>query len=467
MQTLFTICVPACIGLLLQSIFAQGAVASGHSVADITRESFGAFCRVSSPMAALTLEGLIERMLCRDPRALRTLANANAYAASVDIERSAYLPRIDATAGAASTANDTVFEQSSERSRHGHQRRFDSRVNLSWVLYDFGQRESAVRRARQLMLAANAEHDSQLQEVFIQAARLYYQALTAKRSLQIARQVALLAAQNAEVANVRYAAGVAALADSLQAQAAYSQARLNELRAEGTLSSTMGVIALQVGLPVQTPLELAGDLGKRASVDFIKGIDALIAQALQQHPSLVAARANVDAARAAIEQSRAAGRPSLSFVSSISASQTEQTMAFGGDVRVRDNSIGLQLSVPLFAGFGPTHQVRKAQAQLEAAQAQLSITEQHLALQVWGHYQTLKTESDAVAKAAEWVEQATHALKLTQGRYHSGVGNVIELLSAMSAYATAEQHHVQALNTWQMTRLELARGLGDLGAWTL
>ncbi|MBH9441853.1 TolC family protein, partial [Pseudomonas aeruginosa] len=48
-----------------------------------------------------------------------------------------------------------------------------------------------------------------------------------------------------------------------------------------------------------------------------------------------------------------------------------------------------------------------------------------------------------------------------------GVGSMIELLNALTAYASAEDQHIRALGNWQPSRLRLAARLGRLGFWSL
>lgn len=417
--------------------------------------------------ALLTLETMIERVLYHDPQTRESWAIAKAQAAMTGVRQSAYLPRLNATLGMTDASHDTVYEQRGEYSKHGRQRRLENRLNLSWVLFDFGRRESALDHARQLLIAANAQHDRHLQAAFVRAAQFYYEALAAQRSLNITRQVAALAAENVNVANAKYEAGVAALSDRLQAQTAYSQASLDEVRAEGALRSIKGVIALEMGLPAQTALDLAGDLSRRSHTDVVNNVDDLLEQALLQHPSLLAAKAQVSAARAAIDESHAAGRPTLSFIASISDVQTRQSIALNGDTHARDNSIGLQLSIPLFEGFEPVYQARRARAQLEVSEAQLLDEQRRLSLALWVNYQTLQIESRALQRTAQWVDQSRQALHVIQGRYRSGVGSMIELLNALTAYAASEQQHINALSTWQRARLQLAGNLGTLGFWAL
>ena len=446
-------------------IFATERLASSTATQHI--DSVPGACKASPISARLTLEDMIERVLCHDPQARLNWANAKALAANVGLRQSAYLPKLNASSGINTGRNDTNYDQREEYSSHGHKSQVDHRLALSWVLFDFGRRDAALSNARQLLIATNANQDEQLQQTFLLAAQLYYDTLAAQNSQVAAAQVAVLAAENLKAASAKYDAGAAALSDRLQAQAAYSQAALNEVRSNGTLVNAKGLIALRMGLAPQTPLELVGSLTRRPDTRFVTSIDELLEQAKQDHPSLVAAKARLDAAKAAIEESKAEGRPTLSFIASASDMQLNQSMAFNGDSRARENSIGLQLNIPLFEGFERTYQVRGAQAQLEAREAEVTDVEQRISIDLWGNYQALITETRSLERTAEWVDQSNQALDVVQGRYRSGVGSMIELLNALNAYATAEQQHINALNSWQMARLKLAASLGRLGFWAL
>jgi outer membrane protein len=228
-----------------------------------------------------------------------------------------------------------------------------------------------------------------------------------------------------------------------------------------------GQIALRMGLAPQTRLMLAQTLTRRPDTAFVKGLDALLEQAGSDHPALIAAKAKLEAAKAAVAEREAAGRPSLSLIASLSDVKTHQAMAYNGDSHIRDNSVGLQVSIPLFEGFGRTYQVRGARARVQAQEAELADARQRVALELWASYQALGIETQALDRTAEWVEQAMLALTVVQGRYRSGVGSMIELLNASSAYAMAEQEHIAALNGWHRARLRLAASLGRLGFWAL
>ncbi|AZC32218.1 Type I secretion outer membrane protein, TolC family [Pseudomonas chlororaphis subsp. piscium] len=443
-------------------VFATTNQVSAQAVYDLDRG--GLSCHVGALPEQLSLEDAITRILCHDPQTRLAWANAKAQAAQVGISRAAYLPRLD---GRLDGSRNTNEQQGQLSSTNGHRQRTGSSLNLSWVLFDFGRRGAALQNAQQLLLAANASQDATLQNTFAMAAQAYNDALAAQRNLAASRQVAELAAQNLEAADAKYKAGAAALSDRLQAQTALSEARLREVRNSGTLHQALGTIALRMGLPPETPLKLVGGLTPLPDTHFVKAVDDLLTEARQQHPVLLAAQARLKAAEASVEESRAAGRPTLSLTANLARNRIDQSRIYNGDYRERDRSIGLQLDIPLFDGFARSYQVRNALARVESRQAELADSEQQVSLDVWSSYQTLSTETRSLARTRELVDQSRQALEVVQGRYRSGVGSMIELLNALTAYAGAEELHTQALGNWQSSRLKLAAGLGRLGFWAV
>lgn len=415
----------------------------------------------------LPLAQVVERILCHDPQTRISWANAKAQAAKVGLSQSAYLPRLDGRVSSSRGNGRVDYDELALRSGEGRRRRDSASLELSWVLVDFGRRGAALRNARQLLVAANATQDAMLQRTFVEAAQAYYDALSAQRSLAASVQITELAARNLEAADAKYKAGAAALSDRLQAQTAFSQANLRQIRDRGALHNALGVIALRMGLSPQTPLQLAGDLTPLPDTQFLQAVDELLTQARQDHPAVLAAHARLRAAQAAVDERHAANLPSLALTADLTYARSQQSKIFNGDEREQDRSIGLQLSIPIFDGFGRNYQIRQAQARVDAGRAELAEVEQEVSLDLWASYQTLNVETQSLQRTSELVDQSRQSLEVVQGRYHSGVGSMIELLNALTAYSSAEQEHIQTLSRWQTSRLRLAASLGRLGFWAL
>lgn len=113
-------------------IFATERLASSTATQHI--DSVPGACKASPISARLTLEDMIERVLCHDPQARLNWANAKALAANVGLRQSAYLPKLNASSGINTGRNDTNYDQREEYSSHGHKSQVDHRLALSWVL---------------------------------------------------------------------------------------------------------------------------------------------------------------------------------------------------------------------------------------------------------------------------------------------------------------------------------------------
>lgn len=90
-----------------------------------------------------------------------------------------------------------------------------------------------------------------------------------------------------------------------------------------------------------------------------------------------------------------------------------------------------------------------------------------MALEVWQAFQSLQSETEALASTEKLLGFATKSLEVAQGRFKAGVGSTLELLEAQRAMADAAQQRINALANWRATRLRLATSLGRIGFWSV
>jgi outer membrane protein len=444
-----------CTGLLFPVM--AGAVDWGE---EQTSENPCQFEAVASP---IELMEAVERALCRDPGTRQAWADVKLQAAQVSISKAAYLPNLNLSVGVAKADNRTVIPDFRELSYRVQTTTRDAALGLSWTLFDFGVREAKLNGARQLLIAANATKESILQSVFASTAQRYYQVLSAEGALNARKQAERAAKENFLAAEARHKAGAGGLSDKLQAQTTHAQATLDRVRAEGEWKSERGALAIAIGMPADTALTLDANNASGPTSRFEQSIRELMREAEQSHPSLLAARAQLLAAREHVAEARAEGRPAVVLTAKLN--RAPQVGAYPSEMYVQNKSIGLQLKVPLLDGVGHAYRVSAARAQEEARAAELSKVEQQVAMDVWKSYQELETETADVQAAGEFFQAATQSYQVAQGRYKAGVGTMIELLNAQSAVANATQQQVQALSNWRIARLKLALGLGKLGFW--
>jgi outer membrane protein len=192
----------------------------------------------------------------------------------------------------------------------------------------------------------------------------------------------------------------------------------------------------------------------------------LIEEAKRNHPSVAIAERSLAAAQANVRAARAHGRPTISLVAGLSRSNESLAPSLGSPSvpgNVSDKSIGIQIDVPISDALWKRGQVAQARAQVEIQQENLNGAELQVAQDVWKAYIELQADTDTLANSESLMASAQQSMQATQHRYEGGVGNILELLGAQSAYANAEQQRIKALSDWRYARLSLGASLGGLG----
>lgn len=411
-------------------------------------------CRPADLAKPLDLAEVVDIALCNNPQTRQGWASARVQAAQAGVAQAAFLPSVSAGASVARIRN--------EATRGGDpytQRSIDA--DLSWVLFDFGARAASLENARQLFAAASFTRDTTVQAIFLAAVQAFFQRQASAAVLEAARLSEKAALESLNAAEARYRVGTATPADRLQARTAHAQAVLNRIGAEGAVKTAQGTLANVIGADPTRPLELAPLPPAAPGAGFEADVARLIEEARTRRPDLAAAEAQFRAARANIDAARAAHLPTLSLGVGAGRSQIAGQSSFDS------SSIGLTVSIPLFSGFSTTYRVQAAEAQADLQAARREQVRLQVALDVWNAYANLATATQSVKTAADLLESAAQSERVAAGRYRAGVGSILDLLTAQAALASARQQRIQADTSWFVSRTALAQAMGALDAGLL
>jgi outer membrane protein len=263
-------------------------------------------CQFGSPGKPLLLAEAVQRALCSNPKTREAWADVKAQAAGLGVARAAYLPTLSGTAQVVRDNSVTdVIDHPTLSSAQLATTNMES-VSLNWTLYDFGARAAAARNASALLAAAQSTQNATLQSLFVAVAKDYYAAQAAAGALAAAEDVERMSGDSAKVASARVDKGIAPISDALQAQTAYMQAVLSRNKAQGAWQSAAGTLASDMELSPDVPITLpAVTAGVQPDTAFTESVGELIDEATHAHPSVLAAQAEVDAAVAKVDQTRA------------------------------------------------------------------------------------------------------------------------------------------------------------------
>jgi len=408
---------------------------------------------VAAPSGVIGLADVVNVALTNNPATREAWLSAREAEAQLGSRRSEYLPEVDVNA-------------SITRSKTGASNRpaflsttYTPSLALTYLLYDFGGREAAVEEARQTLIAADFTHNQVLQDVALRAEQAYYQLLDAKALYDA--QTATVKERQAELdaADARHNAGVATIADVLQARTARSQAQLTLESIEGNVRTIEGVLATTMGLPTGTRLQF-GVLPTTVPLDETQqAVDAFIARAQTNRPDLASARAIAQRARARVQEVRAEGLPSITLNSNLSRSWFGAPSSLGSTTPY---SASVNLHWPLFTGFRTQYDVRAARLDAELAQEEVRGLGQQIDLQVWSSYFALQTARQRLATARDLLTSAQQSADVATARYREGLGTILDVLTAESALEVARAQEVQSRADWFLALAQLAHDTGSL-----
>jgi outer membrane protein TolC len=332
---------------------------------------------------------------------------------------------------------------------------------MSWILFDFGRTRADVNQAKQTLYSANWTHNAALQNVILQVQEAYYQYLGARALLQAQLATVKSSQTNLDAAQQRHDAGVATIADVLQAQTALSQAQLNVDTTRGRIQILRAELAVATGAPASIALqmEVVDELPSEIPAEQTsKEVLTLIQEAFAKRPDLAAARSTVLAAEANIKKKEAERYPSIELDANVDRLYYLNPVT-GSNTYAATFSIRL----PLFNGFSRQYDILQARQEAEAARTSMAGLQQQVALQVWTSFSNLNTATEKIKTTRSLLDSAQQSYDVALGRYQEGVGSILDLLTAQTALENARAEDVVTRTEWFLSVAQLARDTGTLG----
>ena len=126
------------------------------------------------------------------------------------------------------------------------------------------------------------------------------------------------------------------------------------------------------------------------------------------------------------------------------------------------SSIGLNLKVPLFTGFGTRSKVRQAEIQLKKIKEDLNDTKLGLDLD----YENAKLQIDnslvTIKSQKENTQLAQEVLDNNKNNYYQGLASLTDLLDAENALTEAQNNYSTALLEYKLAEIQLTKSKGEL-----
>jgi outer membrane protein len=327
----------------------------------------------------------------------------------------------------------------------------------------------------------------------------YLMALRARDGVAVAQRQLDRAEENQELAQARVDVGAAIPTDGKQAEVEAGRAEVALLEAESLFRTEKLRLLEQIGVPAEGEFELVSEFGI-FTPDWDR--NALVGRAMEGHPSLRAYRAQESSGKAQVRQAWSSYFPNLFFQARWSGrareiGDTEYLLGqargsvigqqqscefwnqlasglngplpgypddcsryvmtpaierailanndvFPFDFREEPLSLFMQVSLPVFQGFGRQRQLAEAKAMADDARFTRRAEELRIQTAVTQAFDDLMTALQVVEIETRNREVAAEQLLLAQERYRLGAAAFLELLEAQSSMAEAERDLLNA-----------------------
>lgn len=352
-----------------------------------------------------------------------------------------------------------------------HGRNFLGQSSTSQVHYFSGSQNLTVRQSlyRPAQVAqvrqayaqvedadANLERDEQ--SLVVRVGEAYFEALLAEDQLQLVLAQQTTYTTQLDAARKAFAAGSGTRTDIDDAQARLDMSVAQELEARQNLTFTRHRIAVLTGQPAPDLARLAVEQFKPASPEPA-AVEAWIAQAEENSPELRSLRAQVEAARQEVEKAKAGHMPTLDAVAQWSRTNSDNVTAVTS--RYDNKVIGLQLSVPLYAGGYVSSTARQALAAQERLQEMLEASRRDLGVRVHREFRGMTEGVLRIQALEQAVRSAEQAVQSNRRSFAAGVRTSIDVLNAEQQKTLALRDLAQARYLYLVSQMRLQSLVGQ------
>lgn len=394
-----------------------------------------------------------EQALRNDPAFLGAIKERDAGLENRILGRAGLLPRLSYNYNRGRNNSEATLPDSQggsvtdTRNYNSH----SSTFTLQQSLFDY-EAYANYRKGIAQALFADEAFRGKSQELLVRVLTYYTQALFAQEQIDIAQGKKKAYEQQFQQSEHLFRQGEGTRTDILEAESRYELASAEEIAARDEQDASLRELGALIGAP-------SVDIGELRPLG--EGFSALPLEpsnyehwhelALTNNPELASQRQSLEVARQEVERNRAGHLPKVTAYVTSRQQESDSTNTF--NQRYDTNTIGIEVSMPLYAGGGISASTRQASRNREQAEYELEGKTREILIQ-------LRRQFNACLSGVNKLRAYQKALKSAEAL----------VVSTQHSILGGERVNLDVLNAEQQlynTRRDLAQARYDyLMAWT-
>jgi outer membrane protein len=321
----------------------------------------------------------------------------------------------------------------------------------------------ALKRADSSVAVAEATYRAAQQNLLVRVSQAYFDVLAAEDTLGSAEATLEALTRQLEQAEKRFEVGLIAVTDVQEARAAHDNARAGVIAAKRAVASAQEVLRELTNKDYQSlakpaeamPLDKPDPADEQAWVDL----------ALKDNLDVIAARLNSEVASRDVKIAQGGHFPTLELFANRTeydsqATQTNNGLTGPADSNQTQDTIGVQVVIPIYSGGATQSRVREQVHLHRAARERLEGAMRSAERETRDAYLGVIAEKARVQALQQAVKSSQTALEATEAGFEVGTRTTVDVLDARRRLFEAQRDFARSRYDYliNIVRLESASG---------
>jgi protease secretion system outer membrane protein len=261
----------------------------------------------------------------------------------------------------------------------------------------------------------------------------------------------------------RFASGEGTRPEMIESQVKASLAEAQLLQARDRLEVSRDALAHVVGKKIGGLVGLSREFPVRPILPA--GFDELRTMVIENNSEIVAQRHAVEVSLEEINKSRAGHAPRLDATASVSKGLSETITTL--NQKVDTQSIGLQLTIPLYSGGSVSALSRQAIANHEKVKADLDAKINQILIDLRKQYSLVISSAPLLSALDDAVVSAQLQIDAMRAGVRAGANTPVDMLNALRQMSTTQRDLALARFSYLVAYLRLRQAAGTLSVTDL
>ena len=323
-------------------------------------------------------------------------------------------------------------------------------INANMTLYNGGSLKTAIKQQELQNEIDSLSISENTNDIVISIIQAYMQCLYSAEAVTVSESNAEAAKAELDRAREMKNAGELSKVDVSQLESQYAGDLYQITTAKVNLDNNKLLLKQLLELGISEDIELAQPADDEALVlKILPSKEVVYDNALAAMPEIRRAGLNVNAADLAIQQARTGFLPTLSANAGIGTTNVSGSgLSIGSQIEKNFNeSIGLNLNIPIFQGRRNKTAVNKARIAADNSKLEQLSIEKNLLKEVENTYLDAISAQSQYLSAKEQVKYAEQSYEYISEAFKVGKKNTVELITAQNSLLSARVALLQAKYT--------------------